>query len=138
MAGIVFRDETGADLVSGALNVVLPDARLGGSTVYGWVEVVNASSGTHTGVRVFLVLDAAATYAAAVSDGTARDWRYVYPTASPPASGWAAPTTYAAGLALPDLAAGQKVQICVRCNPTTGTVAYPARPALICQSTGPA
>ena len=97
MAGIVFRDETGADLVSGALNVVLPDARLGGSTVYGWVEVVNASSGTHTGVRVFLVLDPAATYAAAVSDGTARDYRYVYPTASPPASGWAAPTTYAAG-----------------------------------------
>lgn len=137
MAHIKFLNLAGFELSSGSLNNVFSDVASGAGVSIAYVQVLNNTSGTLTTSRTYLSIDAGgASVTLAVADGTARDSSYGYAPVAP--SSWSAPTSYAAGLALPDLAAGKKCLIAIRRDPAGAAVAYPERNSVLVTSTGAA
>lgn len=139
MSGARLLTLAGADIVGDVLGNLFTDCAVGAPVTYAFVQVVNATTGALTGSRTWLDVDSAgAVVNLAVADGgVARAGSYSYGSPAVPTFG-AVPTSYAAGLSLPDLAVGQKCLICVRRDPTSATTAYPERNAIRGQSTGPA
>jgi hypothetical protein len=93
---------------------------------------------TWTSPKVWLTVDpAGATVSVGVADaGTARAVNFVYSSPAAPGS-YSTPTTFAAGLALPTLAAQQKCLITLRRDPTGAAVANPESNVLNVQGTSP-
>ena len=134
MAGVRFLTLSGTDIVSGQLHNLLPACRVGDAATVAYVQVLNATGSTLASLRAYLRLDSGGvTCSLAVADGTARAESYSYSTPTAPTS-WATPTTYAAGLSIPtagSLAAGQKILIAIKRDPTTGSAAAVESNALI-------
>lgn len=134
MGSLVLRGVNGgAVLVDGQLNNLIPDGSVGDAAAYWFTELVNthASMGV-TGLRLYVAITdtGGGTFAVAVADATARSSSYGF---TPPAGGgltFTTSTTPAAGLALPDLAAGTKALICVRRDLTGATAAWPETNAI--------
>jgi len=126
MADLRYLTLSGAEVVSGSLGNLFAVCRVGVAASIAYVQVVNATGATLSSLRAFLRLDPAGVACSmAIADGTARAESYAYPTPTPPGS-WSAPTTYAAGLAIPTsggLANGYKVLIAIKRDPTTGSAA---------------
>ena len=126
----------GTLIPSGSMNNVFGDVRAGSGMAYAYVQVVNETPGTLSAQRVSLGIDpGGCAVSVAVADGTARASGYTYGTPAIPGS-WSMPTTYAACLALPDLAAGRKCLVAIRRDSAGASPAYPENNRLIIQSTG--
>lgn len=133
MGSLVIRSSAGAVLVDGAMNNLIADGAVGDAATYWFAEVANTHAGLGvTALRLYVgVLDTGGgTYSVAVGDGTARALTHAY--AFPAGSGltYTTATTAAAGLALPDLAAGTKCLICVKRDLTSGSAAWPETNAI--------
>jgi len=139
MAHIKFLNLDGSELSSGSMNNVFSDTASGAASSISYVQVLNNTPGTLTAQRAYLAIDAGgAAVSIAVADaGTARDATYAYGSPTTPVS-WSSPTSYAAGLALPDLAAGKKCLVAIKRDPVGAAVAYPERNSLLVTSTGAA
>lgn len=126
MADLRYLTLGGTGVVSGSLGNLFAVCRVGDAASIAYVQVVNATGATLSNLRVYLRLDSGGVACTiAVADGTSRAESYAYPTPTPPGS-WSAPTTYAAGLAIPTsggLASGNKVLIAIKRDPTTGSAA---------------
>ena len=134
MAGMRFLTLSGTDIVSGQLHNLFPACRVGDAATIAYVQVLNSTGATLSNLRAYLRLDPAGVACSmTIADGTARAESYSYGTPTPPGS-WSTPTTYAAGLAVPttgSLAAGQKVLVAIKRDPTTGSAADVESNALI-------
>jgi len=127
----------GAELVDNNLNNLFPDVASGGAVTVAYVQVINATTGTITAQRAWLAVDpAGCTVNLAVADATPRAGSYTYTPVAPTFG--AVPSDYASGLTLADLAAGQKLLLAVRRDPTGASVASPEVNALTIRCSAPA
>lgn len=140
MAHIRFLTLSGADISSGSINNLFPDAASGEAVSIVYVQALNNTTGTLTAQRAYLSIDSggAAVSIAVADSGLARDVGYDYGTSPTPPGSWASPTSYATGLTVPDMATGKKCLLAIRRDPTGAAVAYPERNSLLLTSTGPA
>lgn len=127
MSSIRLLDLGGYDVPSGVLHNLFGEATIGAAADYRFVQVVNDTAGSLATLRAYLswVDPGGVTVSLAVADGgVARAGSYNYGSPSVPGS-FSTPTTYAAGVALPSLTAGQKCLICIKRDPSTGAAAWP-------------
>lgn len=132
---LTFRGLDGAVIPSGWLHNLFPQVRSGSGTAYAYVQVINETAGSYTAQKAFMAIDpAGCAVSIGVAEGTARAGGYSYSPSLP--GSWSTATTYAAGLTLPDLAAGQKCLLAVKRDSAAATEAYPENNSLIVQSSG--
>ena len=131
---------SGATLIHGQLNMLVPDAQTSSGVDYGWVQLYNNHATlTLSAARAWIVVDlAGAVLNMAVADAsTQRPAGYVYPPQAYPTFPPTPPVDFASGLVLPTLAPMTKCLVTVRRDTAGAGTAYPEVNRIAIQGTSP-
>lgn len=136
---LVLTKDTGAAIKSGVKNNLFPDGRLTDGTLYERVEVRNNNASlTLSSVKAWCYSDPkGGSFAIALASASAIANGAAWPNVNDAGLTYSTPTTQAAGLALPTLAAGNKALLVIRRSLATGTTAYPESNRLYVGGTSP-
>jgi hypothetical protein len=135
---LVWRTEGGRALQSGRLHDLFGQGAIGGAVEYQRVEIQNTNASlTWSSPRLWLALDpSGVAVAVAVASASALASGAPWPAVTVSGLTYSAPTTYASGLTLPNLAPGQRALIAVR-RTLTGSPVTGESNRLIARGTSP-